>query len=53
MPEEMAGRGHDCSMEHPVCTGCGLTWRDLVEMDYVPICGERPVLTVVRSHDKT
>jgi len=43
---EAAGRGHDCTLAHPVCT-CGLTWSDITEMDDVPICGERPSLYVV------
>lgn len=48
MNGETAGRGHDCTLEHPVCTGCGLTWADIAAMSYVPFCGERPVLVVYR-----
>jgi hypothetical protein len=49
MTAEAAGRGHDCTLRNPVCSRCWMTWAEITEADWVPYCGMRPPLTLVRE----
>ena len=52
--DETPGFGHDCTLSHPTCTRCALTWAEIVAGPSVPCTPFTPLHSVTNpryDHD--